>query len=435
MDNIKPKEAAAIIDSLTAGVVPNIGVQKIVVGRDLEVNAILKDLERVSIGQNVMKFWIGDFGSGKSFMFHLLRALALKQKFVVASADFTPDIRLYSNDGKALALYRQLITNLSIQTKPEGGALSTLIEKWICQTIEHIAESNNMTIAQVNLPENRCMIDREISKILNELTDTGSFELSNVIKKYYEAYCDGDDIIKRFALKWLQGEYTTKTEARTDLGVRDIINDQNYYDVLKCLSHLFTSIGYAGLMINLDEAINLYKISTSVMREKNYEKLLSIYNDCYQGRQCRLFVNVAGTKEFLQNERRGLYSYEALRTRLRPNKYAVGGIKDFSQPVIMIEPIGFEEILILLRNLVLIFNVRNNCSIALSDAQILKFMTELYNKPGATEFLLPREVIREFLYILNIMHQNTNVIFDDLVKCVEVKDTRPLELLDEIDEL
>jgi len=435
MINIKPKEAAAIIDSLTAGVVPNIGVQQIVVGRDLEAAAIVEDLTKVSQGQNVMKFWIGEFGSGKSFMFHLMKVLALKMKFVVASADFTPERRIYSNDNKSLALYQQLLSSLAIQTKPEGGALSTLIEKWISQVMNEVMTTHQLTSDQLQEPQNQYLVEQAIGKTINNLTDTGGFELGNVIMKYYQAYITGNDQIRKCALKWIQGEYTTRTEARMDLGVRDIITGQNYYDVLKCLSTLFVSIGYSGLMINLDEAINLYKIQNSVIREKNYEKILSIYNDCYQGCSKNLFVNVAGTKEFLLNERRGLYSYEALKTRLMPNKYAVGDIKDFSQPVVMIEPIAFEDILILLKNLRDIFNVRHNSNVTVTDEQIISFMEEIYNKPGAAEFLLPRDVIRDFLNVMNTLRQNPSIVFEDIVKTIEVKDNRPLDILDGITEL
>lgn len=430
--NIKPKEAAAIIDSLTAGVVPNIGVQQIVVGRQAEVNAIVDDLNRVIEGQNVMKLWIGDFGSGKSFMFHLMKVLALKMKFVVASADFTPENRLYSNDGKAVALYRQLMSNLSIQTKPEGGALTTLIEKWIGQITSQVALDHQLSMTQLQETQNQILVEQEINKVLGQLTDSGSFDMSMVIMRYYQGYVSGNDQLCKCAIKWLQGEYTTKTEAKADLGVREIINDLNYYDILKCLSALFVSIGYSGLMVNLDEAINLYKIQTQIMREKNYEKLLSIYNDCYQGQSRHLFVNVAGTKDFLFNERRGLYSYDALKTRLQPNQYATGNIRDFSQPVIVIEPIGHEDILILLKNLLQIFNVRYNTQLQITEAQIISFMEEIYNKPGASEFLLPREVIRDFLNILNALRQNPNVSFSDLVKKIEIDTTSALDQLDNI---
>lgn len=435
MNNIKPKEAAAIIDSLTAGVVPSVGVQHIVVGRQLETEAIVENLTAVQNGQNRMKFWIGDFGSGKSFMFHLMRVLALKQHFVVASADFTPDVRIYSNDGKAVALYRQLMGNIAIQTKPEGGALSILIEKWISQVMTDVMSRNNLTLEQMQDEGNQKLVEKAISAIINTLTDTGGFEIGTVILQYYKGYITSNDPLRKNALKWLQGEYTTKTEARMDLGVREIVNDQNFFDVLKCLGNLFISIGYSGFMLNLDEAINLYKISNSTIREKNYEKILSIYNDCYQGRSRNLFINIAGTKNFLTNERRGLYSYDALRTRLQPNQYAIGAVHDFSQPVIMIEPINHADILVLLKNLKEIFNVRHNCNVTLTQEQVIAFMEEIYNKPGASEFLSPRDVIRDFMNVMNILRQNPSIKFESLIKDIEIKDCRPLDSLNDITEL
>lgn len=418
MENrIRPKDAAVIIDALTAGVVPNSGVQNIVVGRDKEVAAIIENLHNVAEGQNVMKFWIGDFGSGKSFMFHLMKALALKMKFVVASADFNPDTRVYSNDGKAIALYRQLMSNISIQTKPDGGALATLLEKWIGNVMSEVSAENNISLSDLQQPQNINLVEKKILQIVNTITDACSFEIGFVVSRYFHGYITGNDQLRKYALKWLQGEFISKIEARQTLGVHEIVNDQNYFEVLCGLSRLFVSMGYAGLMINLDEAINLYKIPISTMREKNYEKLLSFYNYCYQGTGRNIFINVAGTKDFLFNDCRGLYCYEALRTRLQPNKYTVSqGVTDFSQPVIFVDPIEMEDILILLKNLREIYNIRHNSDVAISDEQVVRFMEYVYNRPGALEFLLPRDVIRDFLNILNTLRQNPHLSFENLVK-------------------
>jgi hypothetical protein len=344
IENVKSKEATAIINSLLGGVVPKIGVQHITVGRSDEIEAFIKALEDVKEGHSLVKFWIGDFGSGKSFMLHLMNTVALKQKFVVANADFTPDNRLYANDGKAVALYSAIMDNISIQTKPEGGALPTLMEKWIEQVIERTAAEKGLSLAAVREDQYQDAVRDNIMKTINGLSDVGAFDFGTVVLRYYEGFVKGDDLQRRNALKWLKGEYRTKTEARQDLGVREIVNDVNYYDMLKNFCRLFVSMGYSGFMINLDEAINLYKISTSVMREKNYEKVLSIYNDCFQGKVANLFFNIAGTRETLENERRGLFSYQALKTRLEGSKYETLEFRDFSQPVVRLMPLDHNEI-------------------------------------------------------------------------------------------
>lgn len=436
IDNIKPKEATSIINSLIGGVVPKIGVQYIAVGRDKEINAVVAALEDVKNGHSMVKFWIGDFGSGKSFMLHLLNTVALKQKFVVANADFTPDNRMYSNDGKAVALYTAIMDNVSIQTKPDGGALPTLLEKWIEQVVTKTADDNKISLTEIRNEKYLNLIQTNIQKTINEITDVGGFDFGLVVMKYYEGYIKDDEQLRRNALKWLKGEYRTKTEARQDLGIREIINDLNYYDMLKNFCKLFVSMGYSGFMVNLDEAINLYKITNSAVREKNYEKILAIYNDCFQGKVANLFFNFAGTNEVLENQRKGFFSYDALKTRLVTNKYETAEIRDFAQPVIRLLPIDHNEIFVLLKKLKDIFDYNYKTEISINDSEIHQFMEELFNKPGASEFLMPREVIREFLSILNIIRQNPTVDKKMLFGGLEISDERPAEFsLDSIEEL
>lgn len=436
IDNIKPKEATSIINSLIGGVVPKIGVQHITVGRSPEIAAFVSSLNDVKNGSSIMKFWIGDFGSGKSFMLHLLNTVALKQKFVVANADFTPDNRLYANDGKSVLLYSAIMDNIAIQTKPEGGALTTLLEKWIEQTISNTAAENKVSLTDIRKAEYQDMIKSNIMKTINEITEVGGFDFGTVLVKYYEGYITDNVELCRNSLKWLKGEYSTKTEARQDLGVREIVNDQNFYDMLKNFCKLFVSIGYSGLMINLDEAINLYKISTSVMREKNYEKILTIYNDCFQGKIENLFINIAGTKEFLENERRGLFSYNALKSRLQTNKFETAETRDYAQPVIRLLPLDHTEIFVLLKKLKHIFDFHYKHETDISDNDIQQFMEEILNKPGASEFLTPREIIRDFLNIMNILRQNPEIDKAKLFGDLEISDERPDETVtDSIEEL
>jgi len=436
IDNIKPKEATAIINSLISGVVPKIGIQHITVGRSEEIKAVVLALEDVKNGNSMMKFWIGDFGSGKSFMLHLLNTVALKQKFVVTNAEFTPDNRLYSNDWRGVALYTAIMDNIAIQTKPEGGALPTLMEKWIEQTITRTANENNIPLMDIRKGQYLELIQVNILATINEITEVGGFDFGMVVMKYYEGYLFDDERLRRNALKWLKGEYRSKLEARQDLGVREIINDSNYYDMLKNFCKLFVNMGYSGFMVNLDEGINLYKISTSVMREKNYEKLLTIYNDCFQGKVANLFFNFAGTKEVLENQRRGFYSYDALKTRLITNKFETAEFRDFAQPVIRLLPLNNNEIFVLLKKLKEIFDYNYKIELSISDEDIQQFMEELFNKPGATEFLTPREVIRDFLNILNIIRQNPGVDKSQLFGELQISDERPNEVsLDLIEEL
>lgn len=422
---IRAKEATAIINSLSGGVVPRIGIQHITVGRKLEVEAFTHALDEVKRGHSMCKFWIGEFGSGKSFMLHLLNTVAMKQKFVVSNADFTPDNRLYATDGKSVLLYTAIMENLAIQTKPEGGALPSLLDKWIEQEMSETALQHQIPLMEIRNAEHLPLIQDRLMKKVSEVTESGGFDFATVVIKYYEAFISGEEQQRRYALKWLKGEYTTKTEARQDLGVREIINDSNYYDMLKNFCRLFVSMGYSGFMINLDEAINLYKISTRPSREKNYEKVLSIFNDCYQGKVSNLFINFAGTNDFLENPRRGLFSYDALKTRLESNKFETLEYRDFTQPVIKLKPLNHEEIFVLLKKLKEIFDFNYGTQIDVTDNDLEMFMEDLLSKPGAEEFLTPRDVIRNFIQILSLLRQNPQADKKDLISDLKVEDERP----------
>lgn len=415
-NNLKPKEAAAIIHSLMAGVVPKLGIQHVTVGRTREISALLKSIEDVKNGQSLVRFWIGEFGSGKSFMLYLLKAIALKQNFVTATVDFSPDRRLYSRDRRAVHTYSTLMDNLSIQTRPNGGALMSLLEKWIQRVMMDTAEELNIPPDQVGEEAHIPRVKQNIMKTVDEMSDVGGFDFGMVVLKYFEGYINHDDLLCKHALKWLRGEYTTKTEARKDLGVRNIIDDTNYYDMLKNFTRFFTGLGYSGLMINFDESDNLYKISHPHGREKNYEQILSIYNDCFQGKVEHLLVNIAGTEEFLENERRGLHSYQALKTRLTLNPFETRENRDFAQPVLRLLPLDHDEVFVLLQKIRTVFQFHYKVECPVDDDDIHRIMETLYNRPGAGEFLTPREVIKDFLAILSLLRQNPGLDKDHLIK-------------------
>lgn len=401
---ITRKESTAIINALLGGVVPRIGLQHIVVGRKKEIRAFIESLQEVEQGSSVIKFWIGDYGSGKSFMLHLMRSAALERDFVVADVDFSPDHRLYSTTGKAVATYSEMINNMAIKTRREN-ALETILEKWISKMIMETAEEEGFSPHDLSSRDEK-KVEKKIIVSLNSLADVGGYDFGIVISRYFQGYMNNNENLQRAALKWLRGEYLTRTEANRDLGVRKIIDDNNYYDMMKNLSDFVVHIGYRGLMINFDEAVNLFKINHSKARESNYEKILSIYNDCLQGKATNLFINFSGTHEFLTDDRRGLYSYDALRTRLQPNRYEDHEARDFAQPIIRLVPLDHSELFALLKILLSIYQKHHNIQLEVTTDEIQAFMEEIYNRPGAQEMLTPRDVIKDFLHALNIIRQN-----------------------------
>ena len=412
--NINPKESSALLTALQGGVVPSVGIQHITVGRDDESQSVIDSLNSVALGNNDVKFWIGDFGSGKSFMIRLIETLALRKNFVVTTADFTPDTRMYSNDGKAVLLYQKLIDQLATQTNQSGNALPAILEQWIERIMGTVGQKRGLSFDDLQLPENQSIVSDEIIRELSSLSSVGSFEFGQAVAKYYEGYASDNVELQKAAIRWLRGEYTAKSDSRRDLGIREIVNDQNYYDMLKNFAAFFVQLGYQGFVINFDEVINLYNIVQSQVRDKNYEKILSIYNDCLQNKTSHLYINFAGTRKLLEDERRGLFSYNALKTRLQSDEF-VSSHRNLSQPVIYLPVLGSDEIFVLLSKLKEVFESNYGIKISMSHEQIAKFMAGYLNRPGANEHLTPREVTRGFLQLLNILRQHPETSVDTLL--------------------
>jgi hypothetical protein len=423
---IKRKDSTAIINSLYGGVVPNRGLEHILVGRTEEAKQILNDLTDVKNGDSVIKFFIGPFGSGKSFIQALIQQIAYKEKFVVAKADFTPERRLYGNERKSVATYTELMKNLSIPSSPDGGALPKILDKWISDIQGNIASNKGFQLSDVENPEFVKSVENEIFRVTSNMDDmVGGYDFARILSLYYKGFVNGDTDLQRCVIRWIRGEYTTKTEAKNDLGVRVIIDDLNYYDYIKLMAKFIRQVGYAGLVINLDEAINLYKISHSQTRDKNYETILKMYNDTLQGNSEGLYITFGGTPEFLENERRGLFSYAALKSRLQSNKFESNEYRDLSQPVIKLTPLKAEETYVLLRKISTIHALHHSYKENIGDDEISRFIKKEYERPGANENLTTRDIVRTFIGGLNILHQNPDFNPSEVFGEKESEDEKP----------
>jgi len=405
---LRKKDSTAILNSLYGGVVPNRGLEYIMVGRKEEATQILKDLETVKDGASLIKFIIGAFGSGKTFLQALIQQVAFSEKFVVGKVDFDANRRLYGAGGKAVATYSEMMKNLSIATSPDGNALPIILDQWISEVqTKTMREKGYGSVAYDN-PQFIEDVEHEITETATKMDGlVGGFDFVRVLMQYFKGFVEDNNSLQRSALRWLRGEYSTKTEARGDLGVRDIIDDSNYYDYIKVIAQFVRQIGYSGLVVNFDEAINLYKITHPQARDKNYETILKIFNDTLQGNVVGLYIIFSGTPEFLEDERRGLYSYEAIKRRLVLNKFESNEFRDLSQPVIKLTPLKHEELFLLLKNLVAIHAFHYDYEPNVIGAEIQSFIIQEYSRPGAVENLTASDIIRTFIGGLNILQQNS----------------------------
>jgi hypothetical protein len=405
--SVKPRERAAVLQSLQAGLVPKIGLHLIQVGRKRELDSMLRDLGQITDEGASFRFVIGPFGSGKSFFLSLVRTLALQKKVAVVSADITMERRLYAGSGQAQALFSELMRNLAIKARPEGGALRNLCDGWI----------SNIRQSVISAGGDEKKVKESIQADLRDVQDqVGGFEFAEVLMRYFEGFTSGNEELQAAALRWMRAEYTTKTEARQALGVRRIIEDENFYDSLKLMAVFARKAGYTGLLVALDEMVVLsHRLPNARARQSNYEAILSMFNDCMQGGARGLGFILAGTKEFLEDPRRGIFSYEALRTRLVDNQFAGSGFTDLTGPVIRLQCLSAEDLAVLLSNIATV-QAGGDPEKWLVPREAIHATLEKANATlGAEFFKTPRDIVRSFVGLLNIIEQNPTARWQTLI--------------------
>lgn len=406
-----------IINSLKGGVVPRIGLPYITVGRKNEVEALLHDVDIISEGGASFRFIVGRYGSGKSFLIQTIRNYVMDKGFIVADADLSPERRLQGTRGQGLATYRELISNLSTKTKPEGGALTLVLDRWISGVQTQAVKETGLEPGNAELTK---AVDRKIYDVVSAVSElVHGFEFARLLSSYYHAYIEGNDEKKSKVIRWFRGEYSLKKEAKDELGVNIIITDDDWYDYLKIFAAFFRMTGYSGLMIFIDELVNLYKIPNSVTRQYNYEKLLTMYNDTLQGRVRYLGIVMGATPQAIEDKRRGIYSYEALRSRLSEGRFSKPGARDLLAPVIRLEPLTPEEMLILCEKLSSIHADLYGCAPRLDTYDLSDFIRLEYSRIGADQNITPREVIRDFIELLDLLCQNPDITVNELLQSDE----------------
>lgn len=401
---IPKRIAQAVINSLKGGVVPRIGLPYIAVGREKEIEALLHDVDIISDGGASFRFIVGKYGSGKSFLLQTIRNYCMDKNFVCADADLSPERRLCGTRGQGIATYRELMSNISTKTRPEGGALTLILDRWInAVRADVIAEGT----ALPDTSEFEQAVERKIYATVNSLNEmVHGFDFAKLLALYYRSYTTGDDDTKAKVAKWFRGEYTAKTQAKEELGINIIITDDDWYDYIKLFAAFLKKAGYSGFMILIDELVNIYKVPQSITRQYNYEKILTMYNDTLQGKACGLGIIMCGTPQCVEDTRRGVYSYEALRSRLAEGRFSADGLYDMLSPVIKLEPLTYEELLVLSEKLRDIHGVLYEYEPHVSQEDIIGFLKLEFGRVGADTNITPREVIRDFIELLNISYQN-----------------------------
>ena len=395
-----PKRVAAVIlNSLKGGVVPRIGLPYITVGREVEIRALLTDLSLIADGGASFRFLVGRYGAGKSFLLQTIRTHAMGEGFVVADADLSPERRLQGGQGQGLATYRELIRNISTKTRPEGGALNLILDRWVASCADADESAVNAQLAP-----------------LEEMVH--GFDFARMLRRYRAAVSEGDEEAMSHVTKWIRGEYRTKSEARAELGSSTIISDDDWYDYVKLIARFLVCSGYKGMLVLIDELVNLYKIPNAITRQYNYEKILTMYNDTLQGKAQYLGMIMGGTPTSIEDRRRGVFSYEALRSRLAQGRFARDDLKDMLAPIIRLQPLTYEELLVLIEKLMQIHAGYFGWTPTLTENDLVDFLKIEFGRVGADTHLTPREVIRDFIELLDILCQNPDANVAELLQSV-----------------
>ena len=395
--------AQTLINSLKGGVVPRVGLQYVTVGRAPEIDALLRDVEIITDGGASFRFIMGKYGSGKSFLLQTIRNYVMAKNFVVLDADLSPERRLQGTRGQGLATYKELVRNMSTKTKPEGGALSLILDRWISNVQQEVMTESGLSMTDPALSK---LVEKKISAVIYSLNEmVHGFDFARLLTLYYQAHVSGDDETKAKVLKWFRGKYNTKTEARQELGVNIVITDDDWYEYLKIFAAFLKQAGYSGMLVLIDELVNIYKIPNAITRQYNYEKILTMYNDAMQGKAHHIGFILCGTPQCMEDPRRGVYSYEALRSRLAEGHFS-GEHKDLLSPVIRLLPLTNEEMLILIEKLADIHAGLYEYKQIVTQQDMVDFIEIEFSRIGAETHITPREVIRDFIQVLDIIYQN-----------------------------
>lgn len=421
---IPKRIASAVINSLKGGVVPRTGLPYITVGRETEIDALLHDVDIIADGGASFRFIVGKYGSGKSFLLQAIRSHVMDRNFVVVDADLSPERRLQGTKGQGLATYKELIRNMSTKTRPDGGALSLILDRWISSIQSETAAVSGISPES---PEFSKAVEKKIFEVINSLNEmVHGFDFARLLTIYYHATVNGNDEEKAKVIQWFRGEYGTKSEAKAQLGVNIIITDDDWYEYIKLFAMFLKKAGYSGLLVLVDELVNIYKIPNNITRQYNYEKILTMYNDTLQGKAKYIGIIMGGTPQCIEDTRRGVYSYEALRSRLSEGRFGREGLKDMLAPIIHLSPLDYEEMIVLTEKLADIHSQLFDYQQKITQEDMISFIKLEFGRIGSVSHITPREVIRDFIELLDIIYQNPNINISEFISSDSISFSAPM---------
>ena len=394
---INKRIAKTVLHALSGGTVPDNGLPYIAVGRRDEVAALTQDMEQVAEGYSTFRLLEGPYGTGKSFMLKLVKNEALLRGFVVMECELAPERKLCGTKREGLETYRCLMSRMSTRTCPGGNALEEVLDTWLDGCRERAAEEG--IEGEQELLDAVLKYGQPLKKKLTALPH--GFDFYEVFWIYIKSALTGGLDQKDRALRWMRGEYRNRTEAKKALKVNAVIEDGDWFSYLKLWAVLVREIGYTGLYVLLDELTQITRnIVHSTTREHNFERLLSIYNDCYGNEARYMGMILCGIPSSIHDSKRGIFSYEALKSRL--SNSSLQGEDLYHAPVIRLSMLTAEEFVTLLERLEAMHALLHEREGYFTEEERIRFVNHEYHRIAASNHLTPREFIRDFLTILDL---------------------------------
>ena len=414
-DKIPKSIAKSIITSFSQGVVPSKGLGKVAVGRKEEIESVDDNLSDLVNGQGTFRLIVGRYGAGKSFMLSLIREHAMNRGMVVMKADLSEGA-LFSGSKKGIGLYRALVSGMSTNGK-QGGAMETILKRWVETIRDNVSKIKG--IPSVNVSVNDVLLE-----IKRQTYGMSSLPLYSVfiqmVGRYYTEMMSGG--VEQNALMWLKGEYEQRSLAKKELDVGTIVDDNNWFDFIMVWSEFVRHAGYKGLVLMFDEVHTIYKLNSSRVREKNYERILSIYNHIVQSPDTHMAVYMGCTPDSLDNDRRGFRSCEALYSRVSHDRYINGRINPFGV-VLNLRTLSKAEVVLLLSRLRDFHAQAYEYESRVTDEMVYAYANKMWNS-NAIDAVTPRNLSSEFIPVLNVLYMDSNARFEDLVEGIRLSPDR-----------
>ncbi len=389
--------AITIVEALRAGTVPSEGLEHLAVGVEAQATALREQRELAARGRSALKLIRGGYGSGKTFLTSLAAAQALQEGFVVSrvivSARETPLHKLES-------VYRRLCLGLSVPSRPRGGALQALVDRWLYGLEETVLEVQGVS---EDSPEFSAAVRTLMEQRLLGIGEQAG-RMAACLAAYHAAQSAQDFAAARDLIDWLAGEAKVAAASKRQAGVVGQLGAADTLAFLKGLLVVLSQAGYKGLVLVLDEVETVLRLSRPE-RMKALEVLRQLVDAVMAQEFPGLVLLITGTPDLFESTQ-GIPSLQPLHERVRV-EFREGEPDNLRQPQIRLPAFDRVRLLEVARRVRSIYTPRYPARIARADDRVLDELAERVTRGfGGRVEVTPRLFLRELVHVLDLYDQH-----------------------------